>query len=239
MKKLSATFAGLAMLLMLAQMASSESLANRKGFLAFQPRAGYVLPTGSYRNVSSHGLGLQGSVEYYVTDRLALGATIGYVSSKASVQAINSQEAALSSPAARPLARPAPVGETGNVTSATVNPVTISSWKRQSLQYGVFTRYSIPLSSPLFSPYVSAGLGLYNTGGSVSGTGMTQQQLDQATGSNSKTSFGVNIGSGLLLNLTPAIGFVAGVSYHDAFSHPATNYFQINTGLNFFVNAGR
>ncbi|MCI0330706.1 MAG: porin family protein [candidate division Zixibacteria bacterium] len=227
-----------------AEAASSEGLSIRQGFLAFQPKVGFVLPTGSYRDVSHSGIGLQGTVEYYLTNRFSVGASINFTQSSATAEAIRAQATALSSPGgnsavAHTFNRPAPNTEEGRLVSTTTNPVTISSWKRQVMQYGAYGRYLMPIGSASFSPYVSAGLGIYNVGGSVAGSGATKQELEQATNSQGRTSLGMNLGGGVMFNVAPAVGLVAGISYHNAFSSPATNYFQINTGLNFFFNPGR
>ncbi len=245
MKQLTVLLAVMALAVGLApKVSSSEPLPNRQGFLAFQPKVGFVLPTGSYRDVSHNGLGLQGSLEYYLTNRLSIGASVNFTQSSASAEAIRVKEASLSSPggnqaASHAFSRPAPNTEEGRLVSGTASPVTIATWKRQVVQYGAYGRYFIPSGSASFSPYISAGLGIYNVGGSVTGSGATQQELEQATNSQGRASLGVNLGGGMAFSLTPAVGLVAGVSYHNAFSNPATNYFQINTGLNFFFNPGR
>ncbi|MGE5692671.1 MAG: hypothetical protein ACM3YF_02715, partial [Candidatus Zixiibacteriota bacterium] len=102
-----------------------------------------------------------------------------------------------------------------------------------------YARHLFATASPKISPYVSGGLGIYNTKSSASGTG-DPAEIETATGSGSgETNLGFNLGGGVLWGLTQTVGVNLGMTYHNAFSDPATNYFVFNGGLNFFFNTGR
>ena len=195
---------------------ASGNLAQHKGWFAFVPKIGFVVPTGSYGDVSNSGFRFQGAAEYYIRNDWSLGVTTAFAQSGASDDSKTAAEAGL------------PGG------------ANISSWKFRTMQFGGYARHLFATTSPKISPYVSGGLGIYSTKGSASGTGATQAEIDAATGSgSSETNFGFNMGGGLLWGLTPNVGFNVGMTYHDAFSDPATNYFVFNGGLNFFFNTAR
>ncbi len=199
--------------------APTSGLAQHKGWIAFVPKVGFVVPTGDYGDASKSGYRFQGAAEYYLRNDWTIGVSTAYVQSGASD---NSQTAA----------------ET-TLSVMTGGPVTISSWKYRTLQFAGYARHLFATTSPNISPYVSGGLGLYNTKSSVSGAGATQQQLDATTGSgNSETNLGFNLGGGLMMALTPTVGLNVGMTYHNAFSDPSVNYFVFNGGLNFFFNVG-
>jgi len=213
--------------------------AERKGFFTFTTRAGFVAPIGNYGNIANSGIGLQAAAEYYLTNRWAVGLSVGYAPSNSSEQAKRDREAVLSSQAAvEGLYRLRPDETDRNLNRIPGAPVTISSWRIRTVQFGAFARHIISTGLPKVNPYLAAGVGIYNTGGRISGTGATQSQLEQATGTQNKTSLGANVGTGLMYSFTPAIGLSLGAAYHNAFSNPATNYLMINGGLNFLTNLG-
>ena len=198
----------------------ASALAQHQGWFAFVPKFGFVVPTGSYGDVSGSGFRLQGAAEYYLRNDWTLGVSTAFVQSGIKNDIKTAAEADLST-------------QTGN-------PVTLSSWRLRTMQYGAYARHLFATTSPKMSPYVTGGLGLYHTTSSASGTGATQQQIDAETGSgSSETNFGFNMGGGLMLAMTPNVGLNVGMTYHNAFSDPATNYFVFNGGLNFFFNTGR
>lgn len=195
---------------------ASGSLVQHKGWFAIVPKLGFVVPTGDYGDVSNSGFRFQGAAEYYLRNDWTLGVSTAWAQTSASDDSKTAAEAALP-----------PGGD-------------ISSWKFRTMQFSGYARHLFATTSPKISPYVSGGLGIYNTKGSASGTGATQSEIDVATGSGSgETNLGFNLGGGVLWGLTPTVGLNLGMTYHNAFSDPATNYFVFNGGLNFFFNAGR
>jgi hypothetical protein len=195
---------------------ASGNLAQHKGWFAFVPKIGFVVPTGSYGDVSKSGFRFQGAAEYYVRNDWTIGVSTAFVQSGATDDSKTAAEAGL------------PGG------------ANISSWKFRTMQFGGYARHLFATTSPKFSPYVSGGLGIYSTKSSASGTGATQAEIDAATASgSSETNFGFNMGGGLMMAMTPSIGLNVGMTYHNAFSNPATNYFVFNGGLNFFFNTAR
>ncbi len=194
---------------------ASGSLAQHKGWFAFVPKLGYVVPTGDYGDVSNSGFRFQGAAEYYIRNDWTIGVSTAWAQTNASDDSKTAAEA--SQPG-----------------------MSLSSWKFRTMQFSGYARHLFATASPRFSPYVSGGLGIYNTKGSASGTGATQAEIDAATGSGSgETNLGINMGGGLLMAMSPNIGVNVGMTYHNAFSDPATNYFVFNGGLNFFFNTGR
>lgn len=195
---------------------ASGSLTQHKGWFAFVPKLGFVVPTGNYGDVSNSGFRFQGAGEYYIRNDWTIGVTTAWSQSSASDDSKTAAEAGL------------PGG------------AEISNWKFRTMQFGGYARHLFATTSPKISPYVSGGLGIYSTKSSASGTGATQSEIDVATGSGSgETNFGFNLGGGMLWGLTPNIGLNVGMTYHNAFSDPSTNYFVFNGGLNFFFNTGR
>lgn len=196
--------------------APASGLAQHKGWFAIVPKLGFVVPTGDYGDVSNSGFRFQGAAEYYIRNDWTIGVSTAWAQTSASDDSKTAAEAALP-----------PGGD-------------ISSWKFRTMQFSGYARHLFATASPKISPYVSGGLGIYNTKGSASGTGATQSEIDAATGSGSgETNLGFNLGGGVLWGLTPTVGLNLGMTYHNAFSDPATNYFVFNGGLNFFFNAGR
>ena len=199
---------------------ASGNLAQHKGWFAFVPKIGFVVPTGSYGDASKSGFRFQGAAEYYIRNDWTIGVSTAFVQSGATDDSRTASEAVL--------------------TAQTGNPVAISSWKYRTMQFGGYARHLFATTSPKISPYVSGGLGIYGTKSSASGTGATQAEIDAATGSgSSETNFGFNMGGGLMMAMTPNIGFNVGMTYHNAFSDPSINYFVFNGGLNFFFNTAR
>lgn len=199
---------------------ASGVLAQHQGWFAFVPKAGLVVPTGSFGNAFNTGFRFQGAAEYYLRNDWTIGVTTALAQSGIKSDIKTAAEAAL--------------------TAQAGTPVTISSWRLRTMQYGAYARHLFATTSPKINPYVSGGLALYHMSTSASGSGATQQQIDAETGSgSSETNFGFNLGGGVMMGLTPNVGFNVGMTYHDAFSDPATNYFVFNGGLNFFFNAGR
>ncbi|MGH8003357.1 MAG: outer membrane protein [Limisphaerales bacterium] len=195
---------------------ASGNLAQHKGWFAFVPKLGYVVPTGSYGDISNSGFRFQGAAEYYVRNDWTIGVSTAWAQSSASDDSKTAAEAGLPGGAA------------------------ISSWKFRTMQFSGYARHLFATTSPRISPYVSGGLGIYNTKSSASGTGATQAEIDVATGSGSgATNLGFNLGGGLMMAMTPNVGFNVGMTYHNAFSDPSTNYFVFNGGLNFFFNTAR
>lgn len=196
--------------------APASGLAQHKGWFAFVPKLGYVVPTGDYGDISNSGFRFQGAAEYYVRNDWTIGVSTAWAQTNASDDSKTAAEAAL------------PPGGA------------ISSWKFRTMQFSGYARHLFATTSPKVAPYVSGGLGIYNTKSSASGTGATQSEVDVATGSGSgETNFGFNLGGGLLWGFTPNIGLNVGMTYHNAFSDPSTNYFVFNGGLNFFFNTAR
>lgn len=195
---------------------ASGNLAQHKGWFAFVPKIGFVVPTGDYGDVSNSGFRFQGAAEYYLRNDWSVGVTTAFAQSGASDDSKTAAEAGL------------PGG------------ANISSWKFRTMQFGGYARHLFATTSPKISPYVNGGLGIYSTKSSASGTGATQAEIDAATGSgSSETNFGFNMGGGLLWGLTPNVGFNVGMTYHNAFADPSINYFVFNGGLNFFFNTAR
>ncbi|MCI0329708.1 MAG: autotransporter outer membrane beta-barrel domain-containing protein [candidate division Zixibacteria bacterium] len=193
-----------------------SGLAQHKGWIAIMPKLGFVVPTGDYGDISGSGFRFQGAAEYYLRSDWTIGVSTAWAQTGASDDSKTAAEATL------------PAGST------------ISSWKFRTMQFSGYARHLFPTSSPKISPYVSGGLGIYNTKSSAEGTVATQQEIDAATGSGSgETNLGFNLGGGMMMALTPTVGFNVGMTYHNAFSDPATNYFVFNGGMNFFFNTGR
>ncbi len=198
----------------------AAAMAQHQGSFAFVPKLGFVVPTGDFGDVTNSGFRFQGAAEYYLRNDWAIGVSTAYAQANISDDARTASEAAM--------------------TAQYATPVTISSWKARTMQYGGYARHLFATRSPLISPYVSGGLALYNSKTTVSGTGVTQQQMDASTGAGQgETDFGFNLGGGLLWGFTPNIGLNVGMTYHNAFSDPSTNYFVFNGGLNFYFNTGR
>jgi opacity protein-like surface antigen len=195
-------------------------MAQHQGSFAFVPKLGFVVPTGDYGDLSNNGIRFQGAAEYYIRNDWALGVSTAFAQTNVNDDTKNAQQAAI---------------------SATVGgPVTITSWKFRTLQYGAYARHLFATSSPKIAPYVNGGLAIYSVKSTVAGSGATQAQLDASTGAGQRdNNFGFNLGGGVSMNMTPNVGFMVGMTYHNAFSDPSTNYFVFNGGLNFFFNPGR
>ncbi len=199
----------------------TSTMTEHKGFFAIVPKVGFVIPTGNYGDVSNSGFRFQGAAEYYVRNDWTIGVTTAFAQTNLSNDAKTAAQTALQT-------------QTGNPSA------TISSWKARTMQYGAYGRHLFATNSPHICPYLSAGMGLYNVKTTASGTGATQAEIDQNTGSGQgQTNFGINMGGGMLFNVTPTVGVMAGMTYHNAFSDPATNYFVFNGGLSFCFNTGR
>jgi|GEM_PF-6813201 len=195
--------------------APASGLAQHKGWFAIVPKLGFVVPTGDYGDISNSGVRVQGAAEYYVRNDWTIGVSTAWAQTNVTDDVRTAAEASL------------PSGGT------------ISSWKFRTMQFSGYARHLFATASPKISPYVSGGLGIYNTKSSASGTG-DPAEIETATGSGSgETNLGFNLGGGVLWGLTQTVGVNLGMTYHNAFSDPATNYFVFNGGLNFFFNTGR
>ena len=198
----------------------ASAVAQHQGSFAFVPKLGFVVPTGNYGDVSNSGFRFQGAAEYYVRNDWAIGVSTAFVQSGINNNTKTAAEA--------------------DMTAQYGGPVTISSWKARTMQYGAYARHLFATRSPLISPYVNGGMAVYNTKTSISGTGATQQQMNTSTGAGQgESNFGFNLGGGVMWGFTPNIGLNVGMTYHNAFSNPSTNYFVFNGGLNFFFNPHR
>src|SRR5574342_393150 len=130
--------------------APASGLAQHKGWFAVVPKLGFVVPTGDYGDISNSGVRVQGAAEYYVRNDWTIGVSTAWAQTNASDDSKTAAEAAL------------PPGGA------------ISSWKFRTMQFSGYARHLFATASPKVAPYVSGGLGIYNTKSSASGTGATQ-----------------------------------------------------------------
>ena len=128
-------------LALLAILAAGVSATERKGMFGTDLGGVLTMPMGDFKDAYKMGWRANGSVSYFVTDDIAIGATGAYSQNKASDTYLAALQAADS---------------------------TVTDASSKILQFGAFGKYMFKMQNPTIAPFLKAGVGFYNTKASVS-----------------------------------------------------------------------
>ncbi len=168
------------------------------GKFAVTPHGGLGIPMGDFGDVSKLGFGFGADFEYYVIKDVSVGASVAYNITEAS-------------------------DDYKSFWLLSDSTADVKSFK--ILQGTVFGSYHIPTQSKI-SPYVKAGVGIYNLkAGDI-------EFQDSTLTSDSETKLGINGGAGLRFGVSDKLNVFLEGTFHNVFTDVKnTKYLNVFGGV--------
>lgn len=196
--------------------------ASAAGNLGYGLTGGAAVPTGDFSDGFDTGFNFGGYGEFWFNDQGAIGIDVAYNRHSAKDETNNLFNALRES---RSLAE-------GATTADADLEVTASS-----LQVGVHGKWAPPAQA-VVRPYVQVGLGVYSGRLDWEGSLVADGVTSEVDGGESESDLGVNVGAGMLFEVSPSMSIGVTGAFHNVFSEDDfTQFFVIGAQAHFMTGA--